>query len=656
VDTGEHLWTLDNPAYGWFGLSATARVRVGSRVRALSVAEVVSPAEAVSGSLARELMVALVRAGVTATCSSANKRRYGNLDVDSNLPDVRIALGGPDRNSFAKAVLAEAGPAYADELDRQLADGGRARVWVPAAAPLAQVWVPGADLTAPRALPVLVIDGSDDDGLAAEIASVAADLADAEIVVSQDIRQTPPQEPFEARTVALLNRGVPSFAVDSEGTLHTALMRSCTGWPSGTWIDEPRRTAPDGSNFQLQHWTHHFDYALASGDGDWREAEIPARSAQFSHPLVAARPQRPQGRLTPTGSLLRVEPAESVQLGALKATGNPLTAGRSRPVDPAAVTLRLVETTGSATHVAIASEIGDLSAIEPADLLEVALTESPAGDGPVDLHGYQVATLLARLEMPALISPAAALGPEAETAQPLYARYWLHNRGPAPLGGLPAVAHLHPQSLTAEPGGEVVLRLTAASDCTDAALRGVVTLRCPDGWRATPAELPFTLCSGAHQDADVVLTVPAHTPPGRYPVRAQLHVAGDTVPPAWRQVVEDVAVVEVGEAPEGELVYLVDEPADIELAAGESALLTVTVGTLAGADLSLEAHLISPWGTWEWIGPAVLGAVLPAGGTVELDFDVTPPAWLESGEWWALVRIGCAGHLLYSPAVMVAVR
>jgi len=74
-------------------------------------------------------------------------------------------------------------------------------------------------------------------------------------------------EPFQARTVALLNRGVPSFAVDSDGTLHTALMRSCTGWPSGVWIDEPRRTAPDGSNFQLQHWTHDFDYALVCDDG-----------------------------------------------------------------------------------------------------------------------------------------------------------------------------------------------------------------------------------------------------------------------------------------------------------------------------------------------------------------------------------------------------
>ena len=311
VDTAQHLWTLDNPAYGWFGLSSTARVRVsGTVVRAISVAEVVSPDEAISGSLARDLMVALVRAGVTATCSGADKPRYGHLDIDSNLPDVRIVLGGPARNAFAKDVLAEADSVYAEELDRQLAETGRARVWVPAGMPLAAAWVPGADLRAPRTLPVLVIDGADENSLNAEIAAVAADLEDAEIVVNQDTQQAPAgAEPFDARTVALLNRGVPSFAVDSEGTLHTALMRSCTGWPSGTWIDEPRRTAPDGSNFQLQHWTHHFDYALVCADGDWRAAEIPTRSAQFSHPLLAVRPGRSQARLPSVGSLLRVGPS-----------------------------------------------------------------------------------------------------------------------------------------------------------------------------------------------------------------------------------------------------------------------------------------------------------------------------------------------------------
>ena len=185
VDTAEQPWTLDNPAYGWFGLSSAARVRVGDGVRAVSVAEVVAPTEPMGGQLARDLVVALVRAGVTATCSSADKPRYGHLDVDSNLPDTRIALGGPGQNAFTKAVLAAADPAYTREVEQQLAKTGRARVWVPAAAPLTESWVPGADLRDARALPVLVIAGRDDAHLAAAVASVADDLADAEIVVTQ---------------------------------------------------------------------------------------------------------------------------------------------------------------------------------------------------------------------------------------------------------------------------------------------------------------------------------------------------------------------------------------------------------------------------------------------------------------------------------------
>ncbi|PBJ35403.1 alpha-mannosidase, partial [Mycobacterium avium subsp. hominissuis] len=151
--------------------------------------------------------------------------------------------------------------------------------------PLAAVWLPDADLRDARALPVLVVDGRDERELRAAIAALVDDLGDAEITVTQ---QSPSRtEGFDDYTVALLNRGVPSFAVDTAGTLHTALLRSCTGWPSGIWIDDPRRSAPDGSNFQLQHWTHHFDYALVSGPGDWRRAEIPARSAQFGNPLLA---------------------------------------------------------------------------------------------------------------------------------------------------------------------------------------------------------------------------------------------------------------------------------------------------------------------------------------------------------------------------------
>ena len=548
VDAAAHPWTLDNPAYGWFGLSSAARVRVGEQVRAVSVAEVVTPAGTAAASMARDLMVALVRAGVTATCSSAERPRYGFLDVDSNLPDARIALGGPDDNEFTAAVLADADPLYAEELKRQLYATGEARVWVPAATSLADEWVPGADLRRVRALPVLLIAGSD---LGTAVAAVVDDLADAEIAVDQD---APCQaELFESRTVALLNRGIPSFAVDPGGTLHTSLMRSCTGWPSGTWIDPPRRTAPDGSNFQLQHWTHTFDYALVSGDGDWRLAGIPARSAEFSRPLLTVGSgDDSAGGLPAWGSLFEVEPAGTIALGALKAAGNPLASGSGQPVDPAdGVAVRLVETCGGTSDVVIKSGLRKVSSASRVDLLEQPRVQHLASDG-LTLHGYELATVLTRLNLPKVLdADHTQLAPDAEAAQPLYARYWLHNRGPAPLGGLPAVAHLHPHHLAVEPNDEVLLRLTAASDCSDAALHGMVRLVCPDGWTASLAELPFVLPPGEYLETDVALTMPPGTPAGLYPVRAELAVTGSgaaSMPPAWRQVVEDVCMVVVGVA------------------------------------------------------------------------------------------------------------
>jgi alpha-mannosidase len=657
VDSAVHPWTLDNPAYGWFGLSSAVRMRVNSQgVRAVSVAEVVTPTESASAPLARDLVVALGRAGVTATCSSADKPRYGDLSVDSNLPDTRIAVGGPDQNAFTAVVLAEADPVYTEELKRQLYATGAARVWVPAASPLVDEWVPDADLRGARALPVLVVAGSD---LGATVAAVVDDLDDAEIVVEQE---APVQlEPFEARTVAVLNRGMPGFAVDSDGTLSLSLMRSCTGWPSGTWIDPPRRTAPDGSNFQLQHWTHTFEYALVSGDGDWRAAAVPSRSAEFSRELLAVGENaRAAGGLPSWGSLLEIEPAGKVSLGALKAAGNPLAAGSGQPVDPTeAVAVRLVETCGATTDVAVRSGLRRVSAASRVDLLEQPRIQELSPDG-LTLHGYEIATVLTRLNLPRMIeADHTVLAPEAEAAQPLYARYWLHNRGPAALGGLPAVAHLHPQSAVAEPDSEVRLRLTAASDCSDAALHGKVHLLCPDGWNSDQAELAFVLPPGEHLESDIAVAVPPDAPPGLYPLRAELAVTGSdagSMPPAWRQVVEDVCIVSVG-APRGHvLLRLVKEPEAVELAAGETARLTVTVGTDARADLSVEAHLISPWGTWDWLGPAAVGAEVPAGGAVELAFEVAPPVWVESGQWWALIRIGCAGSLVYSPAVTVTVR
>ncbi len=658
VDSAKHPWTLDNPAHGWFGLSSCVRIVVGEDapgderseepfvVRAVSVAEVIAPNESDAAPRARDLMVALVRAGVTATCSTADRPRYGDLEVDSNLPDARIALGGPDDNPFTAAVLAAADPAYAAEVKRQLAQG-RARVYVPAAQPLDSVWVPDADLRAVLALPVLIVAG---DGAVEELVS---DLGDAEITVIQ--KPSADIAGFESRTVALINRGVPGFAVERDGTLHASLMRSCTGWPSGVWIDPPQRKAPDGSNFQLQHWSHTFDFALVSGAGDWRKNGMPSRSAEFNHPLIAVAIEEGSGGLASDGSLLTVDPAGSVALGALKPRGNPTAVGSAATVDPRQFTVRLVETLGAPTDVTLSTPVGSLRGAAPADLLE-----NPRPGDPLRLHGNQIATLTVDIDAP-LVADAAGqpLAPDAEPAQPLYARYWLHNRGPAPLGGLPAVAHLHPESVTVQPGDTVRLRLTVASDCSDAELAAAVRMRYPKGWAEdSSAQMVAAgsdnLAPRGHRERTIILTVPDDTAPGHYPIRAELALSGD-VPPAWRQRVEDVCVVTVGEVTE-DLVRLVGEPAEVVVDRGGTARLTAKVASGANADLDLEAHLISPWGTWDWIGPASLGATLAARATVEVGFDICPPPWVTPGRWWALIRIGCAGRLLYTPAVAVSVR
>ena len=149
VDSADHWYTLDNPAHQWFGLGSTARVRTGGPdgpVQAIGVAEVVCPDGGPGSGLQdviRDLMVALAAAGVTATCSQADGSRYGGIDADSNLPDVRIAVGGPDVNAFTAEVLSGAGPG----TPRRCAGRGRqARVWVPAARSRADAFGPNADV------------------------------------------------------------------------------------------------------------------------------------------------------------------------------------------------------------------------------------------------------------------------------------------------------------------------------------------------------------------------------------------------------------------------------------------------------------------------------------------------------------------------------
>ncbi|MGH3910089.1 MAG: NEW3 domain-containing protein, partial [Pseudonocardiaceae bacterium] len=677
-------WTLDNPAHHWFALSSTARVALRDSAgvpvgtRAFGVAEIICPDDAAAAGGAsravRELAVALVRAGVTATCSTGGGSRYGALDIDSNLPDIRIALGRPDQNAFTARVLAAA-PAYAAELGRQLAGAGRARLWVPAERELTEVWVPGADLRGALDLPVLVLAGTGTgtgaDTTADEVAAVVDDLADTAIDVRQP-RELCRAGPFDDHTVALLNRGVPGFAVDPSGALHLSLMRSCTGWPSGVWIDPPRRSTPDGSGFQLQHWTHTFGYALVAGAGDWRATGLVRAGYAYNHPLRAVVTPPGGGRLPPKQAMVTTQPSDRLLLTALKPTGNALARGGRQEADPRrSITVRCYEAHGSPADARI-STAWTVRSGSYADLLETPgePVEIAGGGLTFPMAGADVATLTARIGgLPAADRPPSAAvpppGPPREPAQPVFTRYWLHNKGPAPLGYQPVSGYVDPTSATTS-GRPVVVRVSVSSDLTDEACEGLVRVTPPEGWGAEPAQSVFQLPPGGHTALDVTVTPPRGALPGTYFLSASLRDAScGAVRDGGGQVFEDVVTLTVpGELPPAVAPALECSltPEVLTLGPGERGRLTALLRNDARAEIRGEAQLISPYGTWSMLTPWTQGFAVPAGAERAVVFDAAVAeegvcgAPGPEGSFWALVKLMWFGRVHYTRAVRVRVR
>ncbi|WP_328907391.1 NEW3 domain-containing protein [Streptomyces sp. NBC_00234] len=617
VDSGEHPWTLDNPAGNWFALSSTARVELPGGARAIGIAEIVTP----DGGGARDLAVALVKAGVTSTCSAAPGARYGDLAIDSNLPDVRITIGGPEENPFTAEVLSGA---YADAFAEQLAATGRVRLWIPADSALEKVWVPGADLRGARALPVLVVAGE------GAVDALVADLDDAVIEVAEGGALTEP--PLDDYTVALVNQGVPGFAVDTGGALHLSLMRSCTGWPSGIWIDPPHRTTPDGSAFQQQHWTHSFDYTLLAGAGDWRARGVVPLAHDINHPLRASRGERrgqPEQR-----SYLSVEPAGQVVLTALKPTGNHLSDGHT-PDQVESLTMRWHEAAGRDTRAVITTDLPVAEAYR-ADLLE--RPGAPLPDLTLDLCGMDIATVVTPLT-----GPVGGPAPGREPHQPVFTRYWLHNTGPAPTGNMPLALHVEPPVLRGA-GGE--LTVTVASALADRHATGEVEFVLPEGWPIPTGLLPYDLQPGAHTSRTVRITPPASAGAGTYWVRARTTHDG--------QVFEDVTRVVIGDDPAAEPVAT-PGTTGVRLPPGGSGTVEVTLTSQVSTAVSVQAQLISPWGTFELFPTWNTGTEVPAHGASVIRFPVTVPAGTRPGRWWAVVKLAAAGWLHYTEAVEIEV-
>ncbi|MBO1335525.1 glycoside hydrolase [Streptomyces sp. VRA16 Mangrove soil] len=639
TDTGtDHTrapWTLDSPCLNWFALSSTLRATLTgpdgapAGERALGAGEIVlpdgglpgygapldGPAETAPDPL-RDLVTALVRQGVTTTPTRARGPRWGDLAVDSSLPDFRIAIGGPEVNAFTAAVLDDAGPAYADAVRAARAP----LVWVPARTGLREAWVPGCDLTGVRDLPVAVLTGDD---LPAALAALALDVAGEGRVGALDPAPGAP-EAFEDRTVALLVRGTPGFAVDTRGRLHSSLLRSCSGRPSGAWMDPPRRTAPDGSSFQLQHWTHVFEHALVASPGDWRRADLVRRGREFNQPLTVVSGAPHPGTAPAARSLLTVEPADRVLVETVKRA------------DGQALAVRLRETHGRDAGAALTTVV-PVRGIAAADLLD-----APRADAqPLALPGHAYTTV--RLDTGGPLPPCA---PRQEEVRPRFSRYWLHNTGTSPLGNAPHSLTVSPSALTAADGGslrtEVVL--TSNTPAGEGVQEYPVTVRLPDGWRASWTRDDVRFPAGGHVALPLVVDVPHDASSGDHLVLVEAADVQDCL---------TVTVPGTDGPPPGLDVHM--PRSRVRVAPGGVAEIHAVVRNALHSPVHGEAIAVSPYGSWGMIVERTVPLRVPDRGETEVVFRVRPLPDTPPGVYWVLIKAVCLGRSAYGTAVAVTV-
>ncbi|PWK81403.1 alpha-mannosidase [Lentzea atacamensis] len=607
VDAAENLWTLDSPAHTWAGLSAPVRLRLPDGVlHAIGVAEVVAED-------GRDLLAALAAKGVTATCTRPAGPRYGALDVDSNLPDVRIVVGD---NEFTAAVLDNA-PEFRAALE------ATGRVFVPADRPRAEQWVPDADLRGPRDLPVLIVT---------DVGALIDDLADACVEVAGPGGTT---DPVTDHSVAVVNRGTPGFVVAPDGTLHVSLMRSCSGWPAEVWIDGDRRTVPDGSSFAWQHWSHTFELSVVAGAGDWRQAGFARAGQDVNHPVHARQVPSTEGCLPTELSLLAVSPP-SVLLTAVKSRGNPLASCGDEHSSDLAV--RLYESAGTPVTASV-SLYGGINAAQRTDLLEERELEPlkvQSGQAEIALGAADVATLR--------LTPESALphtsAESVEPVQPIATKYWRHNAGPAPIGNLPVTVHVTPSFMRLPPGAGGQASITVS--CSGTPAKGRLEFTGGQSW-------DYDLAAG--EFAEFTATVKSR--PGRH-----LHAA--RIRDHLGQVLEDTIEVVSGHTTDRDLVDVLLRAGALLLAPGEHSLLPVTLQNRVQSEVHGEVTVVSPFGTWGndlVIGPRTQPFVIPPGGKVTVAVTATAaPTARRGAHWWTMVRVAAHGRLYYSPAIPVNVR
>jgi NPCBM-associated, NEW3 domain of alpha-galactosidase len=221
----------------------------------------------------------------------------------------------------------------------------------------------------------------------------------------------------------------------------------------------------------------------------------------------------------------------------------------------------------------------------------------------------------------------------------------------------------------ADPGAVAALTLTVGCGAEPAS--GRVELAAPAGVTVSPGtDLRYDLAPGGFAAWDLAVRVPPGTAAGRYFVVARIR---DDL----GQLIEDTAMVAVGERrwpdpglpPEEALELMQADYAagvaeadvavltpELRLTPGSQGELQVRVTSGLASELHGEAQLVSPFGSWDMLGPWTQGFSVAPGASTVLRFAVEVPVSARHARWWALVKVMYYGRVRYSEAINVDIE
>jgi hypothetical protein len=85
--------------------------------------------------------------------------------------------------------------------------------------------------------------------------------------------------------------------------------------------------------------------------------------------------------------------------------------------------------------------------------------------------------------------------------------------------------------------------------------------------------------------------------------------------------------------------------------------MRLTVTSRVASAVHGEVQLVSPFGSWGMLSPAVQGFRAAPGEPAQLAFAVAAPAAARPGSrWWALAKVMYFGRVRYSQAISISIE